>query len=76
MVLTWSFPTAINRYTALFIKFIVKIKITLLQMLTSALKELMNVHRTVIIQLVHMFVAATMASSLMLTDELVMVSTS
>ena len=45
-------------------------------MLTSALKEWMNVHRTVIIQLVHTFVAAMMASSSMLIDELVMVSTS
>ena len=45
-------------------------------MLTSALKELMIVHRTVIIQLVRTFVAAKMASLLMLTNELVTVSTS
>ena len=42
----------------------------------SALRELMNVYRTVIIQLVHTFVAVMMASSSMLTDELVMVSSS
>ena len=44
------------------------------QTLTNALMELINVHRTVIIQLVLMPVAVMMASSLMLTDELVMVS--
>ena len=45
-------------------------------MLMSALKELINVLRTVTILLVHTFVAVMMASSLMLIDEHVMVSTS